>query len=89
MQSVTHLKSIGWINTTVKVGDMLGSERRSVDPLSDYFGGGYCRRHERYADPAFGYSYHPEYKKVDEYMCNENLKTYDYLIDASKEIKPK
>ena len=23
MQSVTHLKSIGWINTTVKVGDML------------------------------------------------------------------
>jgi hypothetical protein len=35
------------------------------------------------------YTYHPEYKKVDEYMCNENLKTYDYLIDASKEIKPK
>jgi uncharacterized protein DUF6152 len=23
MQSVTHLKSIGWINTTVKVGDTL------------------------------------------------------------------
>jgi hypothetical protein len=23
MQSVTHLKSIGWTNTTVKVGDML------------------------------------------------------------------
>jgi len=23
MQSVTHLKSIGWINTTVRVGDML------------------------------------------------------------------
>ena len=33
------------------------------------------------------YTYHPEYKKVDEYMCNENLKTYDYLIDPAKEIK--
>ena len=33
------------------------------------------------------YTYHPEYKKVDEYMCNENLKTYDYLIDPTKEIK--
>lgn len=33
------------------------------------------------------YTYHSEYKKVDEYMCNENLKTYDYLIDPTKEIK--
>jgi hypothetical protein len=33
------------------------------------------------------YTYHPEHKKVDEYMCNENVKTYDYLVDPSKEIK--
>jgi len=35
------------------------------------------------------YTYHPEHKKVDEYICNENLKTYDYLIDPAKEIKIK
>lgn len=35
------------------------------------------------------YTYHPEYKKVDEYICNENLKNYDYLVDPTKEIKPK
>jgi len=33
------------------------------------------------------YTYHPEHKKVDEFICNENLKTYDYLIDPAKEIK--
>jgi hypothetical protein len=35
------------------------------------------------------YTYHPEHKKVDEYICNENLKNYDYLVDPSKEIQPK
>ena len=33
------------------------------------------------------YNFHPEFKRVEEYMCFENLKNYDYLIDATKEIK--
>jgi hypothetical protein len=33
------------------------------------------------------YRYHSEHKKVDEFMCGENLKNYDYLVDPSKEIK--
>lgn len=33
------------------------------------------------------YNFHPEFKRVEEYMCFENLKNYDYLIDATQEIK--
>jgi hypothetical protein len=33
------------------------------------------------------YNFHPEFKRVEEYMCFENLKNYEYLIDATKEIK--
>lgn len=33
------------------------------------------------------YTFHPEFKRVEEYMCFENLKNYDYLIDPTKEIK--
>lgn len=33
------------------------------------------------------YNFHPEFKRVEEYMCFENLKNYDYLIDATKEVK--
>jgi hypothetical protein len=34
------------------------------------------------------YAYHPEFKRVEEYMCAENPKDYDYLLDPKKEIKP-
>ena len=33
------------------------------------------------------YNFHPEFKRVEEYMCFENLKNYDYLIDSTKPIK--
>ena len=33
------------------------------------------------------YAYHPEFKRVEEYMCAENPKDYDYLLDSKKEIK--
>ena len=33
------------------------------------------------------YAYHPEFKWVEEYMCAENPKDYDYLLDSKKEIK--
>jgi len=33
------------------------------------------------------YNFHPEFKRVEEYMCFENLKNYDYLVDPTKEIK--
>jgi hypothetical protein len=33
------------------------------------------------------YAYHPEYKRVEEYMCAENAKEYDFLLDPKKEIK--
>jgi hypothetical protein len=33
------------------------------------------------------YTYHPEFKRVEEYMCAENAKEYDFLLDPTKEIK--
>lgn len=33
------------------------------------------------------YAYHPEFKRVEEYMCAENAKEYDFLLDPKKEIK--
>jgi hypothetical protein len=33
------------------------------------------------------YAHHPEFKKVEEYICAENAKDYDYLLDPNKEIK--
>ena len=33
------------------------------------------------------YAYHPEFKRVEEYMCAENPKEDDYLLDPKKEIK--
>jgi hypothetical protein len=33
------------------------------------------------------YAYHPEFKRVEEYMCAENAKDYDFLLDPKKEIK--
>ena len=32
------------------------------------------------------YAYHPEFKRVEEYMCAENAKDYDFLLDPKKEI---
>ena len=32
------------------------------------------------------YAYHPEFKRVEEYICAENAKDYDYLLDPGKEI---
>lgn len=33
------------------------------------------------------YAYHPEFKRVEEYMCAENAKEYDFLLDPKKEIR--
>ena len=33
------------------------------------------------------YNFHPEFKRVEEYICTENLKNYDYLVDPTKAIK--
>ena len=33
------------------------------------------------------YAYHPEFTRVEEYMCAENAKDYDFLLDPKKEIK--
>jgi hypothetical protein len=33
------------------------------------------------------YAYHPEFKRVEEYMCAENAKEYDFRLDPKKEIK--
>jgi hypothetical protein len=33
------------------------------------------------------YNFHPEFKRVEEYICTENLKDYDYLVDPTKDIK--
>jgi hypothetical protein len=33
------------------------------------------------------YAYHQEFRKVEEYICAENAKTYDYLVDPKSEIK--
>jgi hypothetical protein len=33
------------------------------------------------------YAYHPEFKRVDEYMCAENAKNYDFLLDPGRTIK--
>jgi hypothetical protein len=33
------------------------------------------------------YNFHPEFKRVEEYICTENLKNYDYLVDPTKQIK--
>jgi hypothetical protein len=33
------------------------------------------------------YASHPEFKRVEEYMCAENAKSYDYLVDPKSEIK--
>jgi len=33
------------------------------------------------------YAFHPEFKKVEEYICAENAKSYDYLLDPKAEIK--
>jgi len=30
--------------------------------------------------------YHPEFKKVDEYMCAENAKSYDFLLKPDTTI---
>jgi hypothetical protein len=32
------------------------------------------------------YNFHPEFKRVEEYICTENLKDYDYLVDPTKDI---
>jgi hypothetical protein len=33
------------------------------------------------------YTYHPEFTRVEEYMCAENAKDYDFLLDPKKGIK--
>jgi hypothetical protein len=33
------------------------------------------------------YNFKPEFKRVEEYICTENLKNYDYLVDPTKAVK--